>query len=609
MVPVGYVVEKPGLNSFLQGIARGRLYGATFYLYGLVLIPVVIAAALTGQLHAFAALAERQAIDLWAHWLRTPAWIWTWTLLLSRLVNVVFAVGCVYVTYRIGTTMRDRLTGRLAASLLTVTWGFLVMAHEVGEDIPALLFFLLVVYLGLRYAHTGDETLFLAGCACGGAAIAFKLTAGVSVVLLGVAYLLYVRNAGEEWLDALVRPRLLGFGVILGTVVIVIDYPTIFVDGLDRFIHRILRGTTNKSHSYDWRVKPSWWWILRGYLHSLGVPLFVAVLGGVGASLPRLRERSPATDGIILSIAGSATYLVVYARWSYIRAHHLLPTVPLLIVMLAVSMARLYEHNQSLARPLIAVLLVSSGVFVGVGVLGYASQPRDEATEWLQTHAGTHATVETYVADPQEAAIPHGMNVSRPRYQQMSVTGTPMHPQTYTDWILAMPQRCPTYIELTYHRALLYLAPNNRSLRAKKLSVPRLTEYYRDLLAENTYPYTVVATFGPRPDFLANGEQYTWLPDLLRVGIFPRTIQYGDPQDFGIDQYTVILQRTGRCQPAQVPSPSASSTTPRRKQPGTHRCNHLSGPSHQSRGRLAPVLAQRGSGGRLPPVVAPGRRL
>jgi hypothetical protein len=36
-----------------------------------------------------------------------PEWVWTWTLLIGRFVNVVIAVGCVYLIYRIGVAARD----------------------------------------------------------------------------------------------------------------------------------------------------------------------------------------------------------------------------------------------------------------------------------------------------------------------------------------------------------------------------------------------------------------------------------------------------------------------------------------------------------------------
>jgi hypothetical protein len=159
---VGTFADDPGIESLLDGLRTGRTFGATFYLFGLALVPVFVVAFLTGQVEAFVAMPEHASVDLWAHWQRTPRWIWTWSIVLGRLVVVALAVGCVYVTYRIGTVMRGRATGRLAALLLSLTWGFLVLAHEVGEDVPALLFFLLLAYWCTRYTPTGDAALFLA---------------------------------------------------------------------------------------------------------------------------------------------------------------------------------------------------------------------------------------------------------------------------------------------------------------------------------------------------------------------------------------------------------------------------------------------------------------
>ncbi|GAA0255389.1 ArnT family glycosyltransferase [Haladaptatus pallidirubidus] len=541
-----FFLEDPGVESLREGLEHWRPYGATLYLYGIALIPVIAFAFLTGQLDAFMGILRGTEVDLWAHWNRTPAWVWIAIVLSSRLVNVLLAVGCVYVMYRIGTTMRDRATGRLASILLSLTWGFLVSAHEAGEDIPALFFLLLVVYFALRYSETGEESLFYAGCVCGGIAIAFKLTAGVSVALLGLAYLLYARNPKTTPREALVRPRLLVLGAILGATTIIVGFPSTFAGGFEVITDRVNRGTTNKGQPFGWLVAPSWWWILRGYLHGLGLPLFLGALGGVAASLSLLRERSTASNGVLLALAGTATYLTVFSRWAYIRAHHLLPTFALLILVLAVVLTRFYDSNRSLARPLIVVLLVTSGAYAGVGDLGYATQPRDQATSWLSSNAAENSTIETYTMDPQDAAVPHGMDVYQPSNREMTIEGETRTPSV-RKWTRAMPQRCPTYIQLNYLVGVLYLAPDSHSERAKLLSNPQMESYYRYLLAEDKYPYEVAATFGPRPRFFDTDEPSPLWWDLLRTGLFPRTIQYGDAQDFGVDQYTMILERTGPC--------------------------------------------------------------
>lgn len=47
--------------------------------------------------------------------------------------------------------------------------------------------------------------------------------------------------------------------------------------------------------------------------------------------------------------------------------------------------------------------------------------------------------------------------------------------------------------------------------------------------------------------FLEGKDQRSTLEEMLHVGLRPRTHQYGDPQDFGVDQYTVVLRATDDC--------------------------------------------------------------
>jgi hypothetical protein len=542
MRAVGIFVSDPSFDSLQRGITRGRLYGATFYLYGIVLIPVFIAVFLADITESYSVAGP------WYQWRAAPEWVWTWSLLLGRLVNVSFAVGCVYLTYRIGTQMQDRATGRLAAVLLSLTWGFLMTAHEVGEDVPMLFFLLFVFYLALRYIETGDRSTFLAGCILGGFAIVVKLSGGTSVVFLGIAYLLRVRHTESGWRDVLIQPRLLVAGALLGMAAVVVGFPGVLVSGPEALVSRPLKMTEDKARAMGGPTASIGWWLLRGYLNGLGLPLFVAVAGGVAASIVRLRERSPKIDGIVLLLAGLSVYLFVFLRWEYVRVHHLLPTFPFLVLLLGAALVRFHDHNRSVARPFIAILLVTSGIYAVSGDLYYASQPRDEATEWLEANASENAMMEVYEYSLQEVALPYGMDLSRYGTRDKSSGNGRV---TRVEWMRDLPKRCPEYIQLTY-RDLLRLDPYNVSRRSKKYkSVPQQAEYLRDLLAEDTYPYTVAAKFGPEPRFFApKPPSQTFPPELLRVGLIPWSMKYGDEQDIGaIEQYTVILERTARCTP------------------------------------------------------------
>lgn len=186
-------------------------------------------------------------------------------------------------------------------------------------------------------------------------------------------------------------------------------------------------------------------------------------------------------------------------------------------------------------------------IYAGSGDLYYTSQPRDEATEWLAANAPENATMEVYEYSLQEVALLYGMDLSRYGTRDKS-SGEKV---TRAEWMRNLPERCPKYIQLTY-RDLLRLDPYNVSRRSRHYkSVPRQAAYFRDLLTEDMYPYTVAAEFGPQPRFFApQPPSQIFPPELLRVGLIPWSMKYGDEQDIGaIEQYTVILERTTHCNP------------------------------------------------------------
>jgi len=526
------VLDDPRLGSVSDGVGYWRTYGSAMYLAAVALLPVLVVAVATDALPAFTDMGRHLDVGFWTHWLRTPGWMWTWSVLLVRLANVAMAVGCVYVAYRIGTTLRDRPTGRLAAALLTVTWAVLILAHEGGEDIPSLFFLLLSLYFAIRYVETGVDRLFYWGALAGGVSIAFKLSGGVSAVMLGVAHLQRARRSEAGLVRGAVRPRFLATGVLIGVATIAVGYPSILFGAPAEFGARLSRAFGSKSQPHGWLVQPSWWWILRSYLHGVGLPLAAGLAGGALAALRRVREESLPADGLRMALVGVGVYLAVFSSWRYVRTHHLLPVAALLVVVLAVVLARLRDRRPAVGRAVVAFLLVTSAVYAGAGTLAYASQPRDQAVDYLRTSAGADDTIETYTYDPQDAAVPHTDRVDA----RFGVGAD------------AFESRCPEYVVLNYHNAVLYLAPDSWGKRAEVLSNDAVEEHVRTLLAEDTYPYEIVGEYGRTPRFLDGKGRAPMYQRLLRVSVRPRTMQYGDPQDMGVDQYTVVLRRTGACE-------------------------------------------------------------
>lgn len=544
----GFLDTDLSFEALQSGAAFWRPFGPTLYLYGALSLPVFIITFLTGETGVFADMLTAMGTDSYAHWQAIPEWILWATILPARLSNVLFAVASVYVVYRIGTTLRDRATGRLAALLHALTWSVIVLAHEAGEDVPAMLFTLVALYLAIRYVETGARHHFLWGSAVGGLAIAFKPTAGIVAIVLGVAYLLRLRRGTD---DPLVRPVLLVGGPLLALAVIYVSFPSVVLNGPEVMVDRLARFTEEKSESHGWLDSPTWWWFLRGWLHGFGWPLFLACVGSVMAAIPRLREDSLERDGVVLALVGIGVVVAVYSRWAYFHTHHLFLTFPLGVLLTAIALQRLAVERRQLARGLMAGLVLTTALYAGVGTVGYATQPRDQAVGWVTADAGPNATVETYSLDSQEAAVPHHLTIYRPT-KYVGDDGP-----TRKEWLQDIEHRCPDYVVLNYQLSFIYLAPDNHSQLSDDWTWDGDAEHIETLLSPDAppktdtgpYPYTVKKRFGREPFYLDDGEPIdpTW--NLIRAGIYPRTIEYGDPQDFGVYQYVVILERNGTCTP------------------------------------------------------------
>jgi hypothetical protein len=533
MVPMGRTIADPSFETLQESVKWSRVpFGPTLYLFGLALLPVLLVSVLTGDLNAFTAVGYPDYPDpefgFYPAWHGTPEWIWTWSLVFVRLFNVAFAVGAVYLTYRLGTELRDRATGRLSALVLTLTFGFLTIAHEGGEDMPALFCFLLALSLLVRYVRTGDRTVFLGASAAGGAAIAFKLTAAPIVLLIGLAFFLRARRVDGVWYRALYEPRLVVGGGLLGLLAILVGYPTFLVGGVDLFAARIFEQSASRGSHATGPTAPTWWWFLRGYFSALGLPLFFAALAGVVASVAAIRDRATDAAALGLTLLPLVIYLLLFSGWHDFRVHHLLPTFPLIALLLALSLVRLREWNPSVGTPVIAVMLVTTGIYAGIGVGGYASMPRDQATAWVQEEADENATMEVYRRDLQDAAIPHDMRINHLFGRE-------------SDAEAAAIDDCPAYIQLGY-RDLLYLKNGTYYRNGENQR-----EYFRDLLS-GEYNYRIVAEFGPRPpNFVPDRPTPGSLTDLFRLGLVPQTDQFADEQELAANQYTVILEREDGC--------------------------------------------------------------
>ena len=526
MKVAGEFISDPSFESIHRGITDGRALGATFYLYALVLFPVFLYILLTGQIAEFGTLGTLQSrFDLWH---AAPAWFWSASILLGRLVSVVLGVGSVYLTYRLGVQMEGRFVGRLAAVMLALSVGFFSQGHLVGEDMPMLFFLLLTLVLADRYIETGDTTIFLLGSVTGGTAIAFKLSGGVAAVVLGAALVLRAVYSTDTIRDTL-KPQFVFAGLAIGIASIWIGIPSILVGGLPELVDRVAGSVSSKTGRTGGFSASIWYWFVYQYVSGLGIPLFIA--GSVGASLTGVRlvtDRTTAHPLHWLLFLSIFIFLLVYSRWEFVRIRHLVPTYPAILILFAAEVNRWRETNNAWKsiRIGLAVVLVTTAAFAGAAEYQYITDPRDEATEWVAENVEQGASMEVYDNSISSLGTPHGRETSHYQYDEENATDVPsliLNQSAYTAWMTSMPERSPEYIQLS--GALRYANPDRSNI------YPQRREYIQGLLA-GEYDYRVAATFGETTQASASSPGNR----ILDAGVSPRVE--------GVAEKVVILERT-----------------------------------------------------------------
>ncbi len=105
--------------------------------------------------------------------------------LISRVVTVCFALGCVFMAYRIGRE-KSRTTGIFAALLLAFCPLYTTVSFNATPDIPITFFSLLFMFFSMRYLKRPDFKNLLFMCLVTAAFICTKYTGAILLIYIAV---------------------------------------------------------------------------------------------------------------------------------------------------------------------------------------------------------------------------------------------------------------------------------------------------------------------------------------------------------------------------------------------------------------------------------------
>jgi len=220
-------------------------------------------------------------------------------------VTTVFALGCVYLTYKVGEVLYGNRTGLFAAALFALTPWHVIMSRVFLIDVQCLFFSLLYLYIGVLAIRKGSSGLYFMAGLVFGLALLTKLFA---VFMLIPLLLIYVYSKPKY-----LRKTLQGF--------ILFILPAFFIQYL--WYEPISgRGLPSLLNHDDFWIKlpsgfaPSRFFSLNFFSEALGIFFILGYLFLLSISFLRRKQLSKSLFfdltffGTVISVVGFNSYLV-----------------------------------------------------------------------------------------------------------------------------------------------------------------------------------------------------------------------------------------------------------------------------------------------------------
>jgi len=297
----------------------------TYYVWGLA----------TG---AFGSLAEMAA----SYELR-----WAPFFMINRALSAFFGAATIPVLYALGSRLRDRTTGLVAAFLLALTHIHAQNSHFGTTDSAMVFFIMLSIALLLRAHETERARDFVAAGIVGGLAAATKYNAVVLAIPMTLSQVLLIIDSPGHRLRALRDPRTLLLGVPC-LLAFLVGIPFVFYDYQGfRVAMDLLAGSMATGHP-ELGLDSGWVHHFKLSLrYGMGGPLLASGLIGAAVLLVTDKRRG------LLFLAFPIAYYVIAGRSLNQFYRYVLPVVPFLCVTAAYLVSVLAERvTRSVASPI-----------------------------------------------------------------------------------------------------------------------------------------------------------------------------------------------------------------------------------------------------------------
>lgn len=187
--------ERHGFRNIRALVVDGRLRPVIAYYPSLSYLPYTPLLAGSEALHRATGIEAFRVFDV-----EDPRWISKTGYALARLVSVIAGTASLSLTYAVGRRAVSPRVGLLAAALLSVVWGFLLVSIKLKPDVLVILFSLIAFWWSLDALDEPRAARFaLAGVGIGLAAAAKYYAGATAAVPLAVGALAAAGRRPATW--------------------------------------------------------------------------------------------------------------------------------------------------------------------------------------------------------------------------------------------------------------------------------------------------------------------------------------------------------------------------------------------------------------------------
>jgi ABC-type branched-subunit amino acid transport system substrate-binding protein len=318
----------------------------------------------------------------------------------ARALTAVFGAGCVALTFLLAHHLFGRMAAVLSALCLTLTVGFVNIAHFATTDIP-MLFWMVAASLMSAYVLTsGKRKWYILAGVFAGFAAGTKYPGGIVLVNLIAAHLLSKQSDRDH-------ASLLS-GLLSSAISFLVVNPAILFASCEFFEGFIRDGAFHAS--FDKGGAPLLYQVLENLHNLMGVALASVVLTGIPYSIILFAKGKHRVE-IGFVYAALIPFILVLSGVHFTTQRYAIPLLPALLILTGKMLADAIQAPslgiRCIGRLTVLVVGTFSALSTIAGNLQFTYDSRKAAAAWINENAVAGSTIEV---------TPYGPTLPEERY-------------------------------------------------------------------------------------------------------------------------------------------------------------------------------------------------